>query len=194
MIKKRYLMVLSVAIVSVLLGSMFYSSITQARKGKQPTEVEVTNFPLDEQGNLRVTLPSAKSEYEVLYLGRFNITSGKAHYYDIPDWNNPVFAGGYDQLSFSYEIWDMSTGNYDLPLSVAGVTWFIDQTYTLEPVYLANTTIKRSESSWDMATPPPALIEIKAPYFALEFQTDTEAPNWWDIWVVIDVYAYLRNE
>ena len=193
MIKKRYLMVLSVAIVSILLGSMFYNSITQAQKGKRPTEVEVTNLPLDEQGNLRVTLPSAKSEYEVLYLGRFNITSGKFTYYDIPDWNNPVFAGGYDQLSFCYEIWDMSTGNYDLNLSVAGVYWFIGHTRTLEHVYLANTTLKRSESYWDMFTPPPALIEIKAPHFTLEFRTETDAPDWWNIWVVIDVYVYLRN-
>jgi len=36
MIKKTYLMILSVAIVSVLLGSLFYN-ITQAQKGKEPT-------------------------------------------------------------------------------------------------------------------------------------------------------------
>lgn len=214
MVKRRYLMVLSAAIVSVLLGSMFYNGITQAQKGKKSTEVEVINLPLDEEGNLKVTLPSelevtnlpldeqgnlkvalssAKSEYEVLHLGRFNITSGKATYYSIPDWNNPVFAGGYNQLGFCYDIWDMSPGNYDLKLFVAGISWFIAQTFTLEHVNLANTTITRSESSWSMYTPPPALIEIKAPHFSLEFRTDTDAPDWWNIWVAIDVYVYLRN-
>lgn len=37
MIKKRYL-ILSVAVISVILASLFYSNITQAEKGKKPTE------------------------------------------------------------------------------------------------------------------------------------------------------------
>ena len=37
MIKKRYLMILSVAVVSVLLGSLFYNNITQAQSGKFKT-------------------------------------------------------------------------------------------------------------------------------------------------------------
>jgi len=37
MIKKTYLTVLSIAIVSVLLGSLLYSNITQAQKGKEPS-------------------------------------------------------------------------------------------------------------------------------------------------------------
>ncbi len=60
MIKKRYLMILSVAVISFLLGSLLFSSITQAPKGKESTEVEVTNFPLDEQGNLRVSYGASK--------------------------------------------------------------------------------------------------------------------------------------
>lgn len=55
MIKKRYI-ILSVMIVSVLLGSLFYVSITSAGKPvPQPDQVEVINFPLDEEGNLKVT-------------------------------------------------------------------------------------------------------------------------------------------
>jgi len=54
-IKKTYLIILSVAIVSVLLGSLFYSNVTFAPKPTQPTQVEVINFPTDEQGNLKVT-------------------------------------------------------------------------------------------------------------------------------------------
>ena len=90
MIKKRYLVILSLAIVSVLLGSSFYNTITQAGKPTpQPEQVEVTNFPLDEEGNLRtttvkpskimlvfnetVTVPSSTTQYT--YLTSFN-TSG----------------------------------------------------------------------------------------------------------------------
>ena len=53
MIKKRY-MILSVVIVSALLGSLFYVSITSAGKPTpEPDQVEVTNFPLDEEGNIK---------------------------------------------------------------------------------------------------------------------------------------------
>jgi len=55
MIKKRYLMFLSVVIVSILLGSLLYNNLALAGKPiPQPEPVEVTNFPLDEEGNLRV--------------------------------------------------------------------------------------------------------------------------------------------
>ena len=55
MIKKRY-MILSAMIVSVLLGSLFYVSITSAGKPiPPPDQVEVINFPLDKEGNLKVT-------------------------------------------------------------------------------------------------------------------------------------------
>jgi len=57
MIMKRYI-ILSVVIISVLLGSLFYVSITSAGKPiPQPDQVEVINFPLDEEGNIRVSAP-----------------------------------------------------------------------------------------------------------------------------------------
>ena len=56
MIKKRHLMILSVAIVSVLVGSLVYNNMALAGKPiPQPEKVEVINFPIDEEGNLRVT-------------------------------------------------------------------------------------------------------------------------------------------
>lgn len=154
---------------------------------------DVSNPPI----NVNVkNWPSTSPEYEVIHLRRFNITSGNAYFIDVPDWNNPVFAGGYDRFSVFYEIWDMSPGNYNINVSVAGITWIIPRgPYTIEPVHLADTTITRHESGgWDMTHPTPNLSEVKGPYFALEFRTGTKAPNWWDIWVVIDVYIYLRNE
>ncbi|NIO36496.1 hypothetical protein GTO27_02210, partial [Candidatus Bathyarchaeota archaeon] len=51
MLKKRYLLVLSIAAVSVLLGSLFYGSTTQAQIGKPRTykdSVEIT--ALDQSG------------------------------------------------------------------------------------------------------------------------------------------------
>ena len=56
MIKKRYLMILSVAIVSVLIGSLFYINITLAPKEQEPTLVDVVNLPVDEQGSLKIAL------------------------------------------------------------------------------------------------------------------------------------------
>lgn len=49
MVKKRYLMILSLAIVSVLLGSLFYNNISLAQKGKESSQIEVVNLPIDEQ-------------------------------------------------------------------------------------------------------------------------------------------------
>jgi len=56
MMEKRYLMILSVAVVSVLLGSLFYSNLTLADRAREPTPVEVTNLPVDEEGNLKVRI------------------------------------------------------------------------------------------------------------------------------------------
>jgi hypothetical protein len=55
LVKKKYLAILSVATVSILLGSLYYSNVTFAPKPTEPTQVEVTNFPIDEQGNLKVS-------------------------------------------------------------------------------------------------------------------------------------------
>jgi len=56
MIKKRYLMILSLAIVSVLGGSLLYTSITFSKEEEKPTPVDVVNLPVDEEGNLKVKL------------------------------------------------------------------------------------------------------------------------------------------
>ncbi len=151
-----------------------------ASSGDSTKNVNVTNWP------------SPKTEYELLYLGKFNITSGKAYYFDIPDWNNPVFCGGYSRLSVSYDVSSTNAGSYDLTLSLAGISWFVSKavTLTLERVYLLNTTI----TAQGFTKPEPALIVTKAPYFSLEFRTDTSAPNWQNIWIAIDVYVYLRSE
>jgi len=71
-IKKTYLTVLSVAVVSVLLGGLFYNNVAFAPKPTQPTQVEVINLPTDEQGNLRV---SHEPSWKVIsVVENFNLT------------------------------------------------------------------------------------------------------------------------
>lgn len=53
---KKHSMVLSLTIVSVLLGSLLYHNFTFADRPSEPTSVDVVNLPLDEQGNLKVKL------------------------------------------------------------------------------------------------------------------------------------------
>lgn len=55
MSKKRYLVVLSLAIASILFGSL-YNVTFGGKPTPPPNQVEVTNFPLDEEGNLRTTV------------------------------------------------------------------------------------------------------------------------------------------
>ena len=43
--KKRY-MILSLAVVSILLGSLFYSNMVLSKEEKEPTPVKVKNFPV----------------------------------------------------------------------------------------------------------------------------------------------------
>jgi len=81
-------------VISALVGSLFYNNITQAQKGQEPTQVDVVNLPIDEQGNLRtaivetskimlvynetLTVPSSVSNF--IYLTSFN-TSGFKYVY-----------------------------------------------------------------------------------------------------------------
>jgi len=151
-------------------------------KGSEPIDVNVTNWPTE------------KPDYRVIHLGRFNITSGLAHMFSVPDWNNPIAADGYTKFSVLYEIFDLSPGNYKLNVSVAAVTWFIMHgPYAQERVQMAQTSVTRHTEGFDQITPTVSLIEIKAPHFSLEFQTQTDDPNWPNIWVVINAYVYLRN-
>lgn len=114
--------------------------------------------------------------------------------FSVPDWNNPIAANGYTKFSVLYEIWDMSPGNYKLNVSIARITWFIAHgPYAQEPVQMARTSLTRHAEGFDQTTPTIELVEVKAPHFSLEFQTQTDSPNWPSIWVVINVYVYLRN-
>lgn len=77
MIRKRYLIVLTVTIVSVLLGSLLYNNITLAQKGKEPTQVDVINLPVDEQGDLKIAIQPAFEVVNVTENQPFTVTVGQ---------------------------------------------------------------------------------------------------------------------
>jgi hypothetical protein len=92
--KKTYLTILSVAIVSVLLGSLFLSNVTFAPKPTQPTRVEVTNFPLDEQGNLLTTTVET-SQIVLVFNNSLSVPSDIQTYHYLTSFNTSEFKYGY---------------------------------------------------------------------------------------------------
>jgi len=157
----------------------------------------------DPTKNVYVTnMEPAISEYETYRLGLFNITSGRYYQFEIPDWNSPILCGGYSRLSVYYREEWMSAGTYELTISLAGVHWFdgipgggrYGGPYSHETVEGSNITVLRDSQGWSANRIKPLLIETKAPYFTLAFRTQTDAADWANIWAVIEVIVYLRNE
>lgn len=140
--------------------------------------------------------------YETLDFGEINISSGSWHGFEIPDRNSPAFCGGFSVLSVYYYVDDMSDGNFTLSVSLGAVEWFngipgLGGQYggpiTIEPLDSLNITIIRNSQGWTMGYAQPTLIQTKAPYFALAFNTSTDSPNWQNMWVHVRVFAYLRS-
>lgn len=132
MIKKRY-MILSFVLVSVLFGSLFYVSITSAGKPvPQPDQVEIINFPLDEEGNLRtstvqtseimlvfnetITVPSSVNEYT--YITSFN-TSGFRYAYIMAKGAQASFQEG---ANVYIHIFENNFGMQTIPYGVGDIT------------------------------------------------------------------------
>lgn len=150
--------------------------------GDPTRSVYVTNWPAEEP------------DYQVLHLGIFNITSGLTYSFAVPDWNHPIPADEYTKFSVLYDVFDMSPGNYRLNVSVAAITWWIVHgPYAQEHVKLSQISLTRHAEGFDATIPTVDLTEIKAPHFNLEFQTQTDSPNWQNIWILINVYVYLRK-
>jgi len=92
MIKKTYLAILSIATVSVLLGSLFYNNITFA--GRTPTQVEVINFPTDEEGNLK-TVVTQSSEIMLVFNETLTVPSSTSTYNYLTSFNTSGFKQAY---------------------------------------------------------------------------------------------------
>jgi hypothetical protein len=142
--------------------------------------------------------PSPKLRYETIHLGTFNITSGKYFTFSVPiDLNTPIFCGGYSKLSIMYEPLNYNNIN-DFTLYLSTIKWYTEAyshyvpwtIQTIEFVHLSNSTYDGQL----IYLPEPALVNVKAPYFALTFTTETDSSNWMNMWVVINVWVYLRNE
>ena len=114
MIKKRYLVTLSAAVISLMLGSLLYNNITQALKGKESTEVEVTNFPLDEQGNFKISF--LKTSKVITVVKDLNVSfSGLVYPYPYKYYfTEPIAIDGYTQQYLYLDIknWTTLTGVY----------------------------------------------------------------------------------
>ena len=158
----------------------------------------------DPAKNVTVTnMEPAISEYDTYRLGLFNITSGRYYQFSIPDYNSPILCGGYSRLSVYFRGEWMSAGTYELTISLAGVQWFdgipgeggqYGGPYSYETVEGSSITVIRDNQGWSANRINPLLIETKAPYFTLAFRTQTDAADWQNIWTVIEVIVYLRNE
>jgi len=172
---------IAAAFIAILTG-LGISYTLAASRMPNLIDVNVTNWP------------PQKPDSQLIPLGRFNVTSGLFYRFDVPDWNNPINAYGYKKFSVLYDIFDLSPGNYKLNVSVATITWIIMRgPYSQEKVQMAHTSITRHAQGWDQMRPTIELTEIKAPYFSLGFQTQTDSPNWMNIWIAINAYVYLRN-
>lgn len=155
------------------------------------------NDLLAKLGNLNGTNgPSEKTDFEILDLGNFHISSGKMSQFEVPDWNNPVFVGGYDKVSIFYEIYDLSPGNYNLTIWLKGIAWFSSERGTIlhETINALRMNITREDGTFHSHYVEPVIVETKGPYFSASFSTDTTSPEWSSIWVVIRVRLYLRND
>ena len=92
MIKKRYLMILSLTIVSVLLGSLLYNHLVLAGKPVPETQpIEITNFPLDEEGNLRISSIQT-SEIRLVFNETVTVSSDLNTYNYLTSFNTSGYA------------------------------------------------------------------------------------------------------
>ena len=107
-------MILSVAIVSVLLGSLFYNNQVLGT-GKPTTDVNVVNFPLDEEGNLKVTQmngePQGPSWKAISVVEDYNLTWIPS---DGTVWSEHVDLGTVDVRGYSRMKLYMRITNYTI--------------------------------------------------------------------------------
>jgi predicted PurR-regulated permease PerM len=168
------------------------------------TQTDITNLQtlIVDQNNTIDQLQSSATPYETLDFGEINITSGLFHMFEIPSRNSPAFCGGFSTLSVYYMVDDVSDGNFSLTVLLDSVEWFngipgqggqYGGPFTIEPLNSLNTTIDRNSQGWTSEYTQPLLIQTKAPYFVLAFDTSTDSPNWQNIWVRVHVFAYLRS-
>lgn len=207
-IKKRYLMILSVAIVSVLLGSLFYNNQVLGT-GKPTTDVNVVNFPLDEEGNLKVTQmngePQGPSWKVISVVEDYNLTwtpelsSGWVYSeeFDL----GTVEIGGYSRMKVYVRITDYTILYQGSPNS-AVVDYFVYSVYDYGEV-LSN---KFGDGwNWQDTTPRSrfkehphlGMAETLTPRIRIAVQGGSSTPNGPvlpRISCLVSIGIYLRNE
>ena len=185
MIKKRYLMILSVAIVSIMLGSMFYSNITQALRGKEPVEVEVTNFPLDEEGNLKVSTGATSKVITVVKDLNLSWISHPSTLY----WTDLIEVEGYSESYVYVNIRNWTEG-FDLNIYQYASVDGIEANIPMESGTRSRGQSEPSTGSYNSTMTSRFLIwapQIRLCISVHDYGWDTDG------WLLVSVSLYLRN-
>jgi hypothetical protein len=138
---------------------------------------------------------SPKLRYEVLDLGWINL-SNRYETHDVPAYPDTIFCGGYSKIAVMYKIGDAADGDYSIKIWLKSLYWSCSAGLprTLESVYLINTTVDHASGFSTYLAPPSAIIETKGSNLQLTFATHSDAPNWADLWIQIEVVVYLRSD
>jgi hypothetical protein len=169
------------------IDDIFSTASSFAAEGDPTKNVNITNW--DDA--------SPKLRYEVLNLGMFNL-SNRYETHDVPPIPDTIFCGGYSKIAVMYTIYDAAPGDYSIDIWLKNLCWSCGEPAgwftTLEWVYLLNTTVDHASGMSTYYPPPPAIIETKGSNVSLTFATHSDAPNWADLWIRIEVSIYLRSD
>jgi hypothetical protein len=148
----------------------------------------------DPTKNVNVTnLVPYKLNYEILYLGRRNVTGGSFVWI-------ANYSGGYSRIGFfaiAYEGAGASAGLlYSFNLSLVDWYWKLQQ-YDFDVVYERPSWSNRGtlyEGAIMSEGASPLTLVNQAPYFKVLLYLNTDYPQPGNVWVIFDFYAYMRNE
>jgi len=184
-LKRTYLAILSVAIVSVLLGSLFYSNVTFAPKPTEPTQVEVINFPLDEQGNLKVSSGVTSKVVTVVKDLNLSWTVTQRDYEDLM-----VDVDGYNEFVVyaSFRNWTTYCG---FAVVVRFVTDEIGVYTSPEDPYIQGNT--EDDTPYTEPLNASALYHIRSPFVVIRVSAQRMHEYQADGWILASISLYLRN-
>jgi hypothetical protein len=151
----------------------------------------------DPTKNVNVTNWPPLDKYLIIDLGTLNMT---AHDFSTACPSDHLCnSAGYSRLSLFYDTVAMGgVGPFNVTISLESILWYVDgwSVFMWDNTNSGgfNTTLHYDGSGYSAHYASSGIAEILGPYFQLKFQTETTKMDFWNYWVVIHVYAYLRNE
>jgi hypothetical protein len=147
----------------------------------------------DPTKNVNVTnLTPSISDYEVLKMGRINITGS---FYDYM----ANYSGGYSRIGLLVSIVGVKNKgvSYQMTLTLPLVFWYVTSPYShvveAGPSWAFTVQVDAGGGcSYDV--PSPFFLENKAPYFEVALHLTTNYPQPTQVWAIVEVSAYLRSE